>query len=397
MADKREALQDGITKVTSERTGKVSYESRWSWFDAAGERQHGRKRFNTLKAAKAHRARMVASISDGGHTATSRLTVAEYYEQWLPRRKLVWTTATAYTREWQWRKYLSPAIGGVKLVHVTRQTCQAIVTDLAAQFAPAMVRNVYALLFSIFKGALIDGHIRTNPAVGVDLPPVAQRDHEVWSPDQVRTFLASSSASPCHALYVLLLTTGVRISEALALRWENVSLRYGTATIKETLRRTTTGRYEPVASTKTGKFRSVPLTKGCISALTALQAEQEAQREEDTTWNEWGFVFPRADGRPLDHAWVNAQLRRDIDASGVTPALTLHGFRHTVATMLMIDGVQDRAIQDLLGHAQVSTTMNMYAHVTERLRRTTSERVSALLETAPDTTTTTSVSGQKPH
>ncbi|MGB3330775.1 MAG: tyrosine-type recombinase/integrase, partial [Thermomicrobiales bacterium] len=149
------------------------------------------------------------------------------------------------------------------------------------------------------------------------------------------------------------------------------------------------GRFEPAQSTKTGRSRLIVLTDGCLHTLKNHKRKQDAIRAEATRWDDRDYVFTRDDGRYLNQVAVSTRLKADIEASGITPALTLHGFRHTVATILMMEGVQDRAIQDLLGHSTVSTTMNMYAHVTERLRRTTSERVSALLETAPNTTTTT--------
>ena len=387
MPDKRETLQDGITKVTSERTGRVSYEARWTWEDASGQRRYGRERFDTLKAAKTHRAKMIASIAAGGHEAAPRMTVGEYYEQWVARKQHEWTTGTAYTRAWQWRKYIAPELAGIKLVSVTKPKCQQIVNDLAAQHKPAMVRNVYALLASILKGAMLDGYITRNPAVGVDLPRERRPDHEVWTPEQVRDFLASAKDSPYFAIYHLLLTTGMRNGEALALRWDNVDLDRGTVIVRDTMRRMPSGRFEPAQSTKTGKSRLIVLTEGCVQTLRQHKRKQDAMRAEADRWDDRGYVFTRPDGRYLNQVAVSNRLKLDIEQAEITPVLTLHGFRHTVATMLMMEGVQDRAIQDLLGHSTVSTTMNMYAHVTERLRRTTSERVSALLEATPDATT----------
>ncbi|MGB3331144.1 MAG: hypothetical protein WBA46_19440, partial [Thermomicrobiales bacterium] len=220
MPDARETLKDGITKVTSERTGKVSYEARWSWEDASGKRRYGRERFDTLKAAKTHRAKMITAIVSGGHEAAPRMTVGEYAELWFARKQHEWTTGTAYTRSWQWRKYIEPSLADVKLISVTKPRCQQIVNELTAQHKPAMVRNVYALLASILKGATLDGYITRNPALGVELPRERRPDHDVWTPQQVRAFLESARESPNFPIYHLLLTTGMRNGEALALRWE---------------------------------------------------------------------------------------------------------------------------------------------------------------------------------
>lgn len=382
---------DGITKLVSERTGAVTWRARWSFSTGDGTRQWGSKTFKSQSAAKAHLAAQRTSLHDGTYRTPARLTLNAYVETWFPRMDHDWSTSTAYTRRTQWALHIQPRLGNLQLAAISRAHCQRLIDELLDRgMNPWTVRNVYALLRKIMRHAEQDGLIARNPATTPRLPRTATTAPTVWTIAQVQAFLRHTTDHPDHALYSLILTTGIRIGEAIALRWPNVDLERGTVTIVDTLRRTSTGRYDVAIGTKTHQGRTLPLTPGCIAAITAHRKRQQERRQDTCWWDDRDFVFTNTRGTLIDQAGVRHRLARAIEDAGL-PRITAHQMRHTVATLLMVNDVHPRAVQGLLGHASVTMTLERYSQITPGLQRSASDRLATLL----DTTTTTPKGDQK--
>jgi len=364
--DTREPLKDGVTRITSGRTGKVSYEARWSWQDAAGKRQQGRETFSTLKAARSHRARVLTELAESRYQPASRLTVAAFVEQWMARRQRDWASSTTYTRKRQWLKHIEPRLGGLRITNVTRHHCQTMADELARQYKPANVKSVMAMVTAIFGAAETEGLVHRNVAAGLDLPAVRSEPRPHWTPDQARQFLDATISHVDHVMYTLLLTTGVRIGEAIALRWSQVDFDRGTIQITDTLRRDEDGRYHPESGTKTTKDRVVAMSPECHAALTAHQARQVEQRREAPVWDIRGYVFTsahRGDGRNVDYTEFSRRLRVALQRSdlGDLPKITAHGMRHSVSTILYQGDVDPVTRSAMLGHS-IQVAMQTYSH-----------------------------------
>ena len=359
--DTREPLKDGVTKVTSGRTGKISYEARWSWMNGAGKRQQGRETFASLKAARSHRARMVAAIAESRYEAPTRLTVADYATTWLTRRERDWSTSTAYTRRHQWQNHIEPRLGSLPLQRVTRHHCQQMVDELSVLYKPAMIRNLMAMVTAMFGAATRDGLITRNPAERLDLPAIRNDPQPHWTPEQVRRFLEATVDHRDHALYVVLLSTGMRIGEAIALRWIHLDLERSIMTVTDTLRRGDAGNREPGSGTKTTKARTVALTPECGRVLTTHREAQLEQRRQSRAWDIRGFVFTGRNGTFLDYPAFARRLK-DVQAPlSDLPTLTAHGFRHSVSTILMQGEIDPVTRAAMLGHS-IQMTMATYSH-----------------------------------
>lgn len=370
---------EGVTKVVSERTGAVTWRCRWSITTATGEREWGSKTFKTQSAAKTHLAAQKHAIHAGTYQAPVRLTMAEYAETWFPRMRHDWASSTAYTRRNQWTKYLAPVFGPMQLSAVTRAQCQRFVDGLVTdELKPHTVRGIHALLSKMLRHAEQDGMIPRNPSTGLRLPRTSREHHATWSAAEVQRFLAGTVDHPDHALYCILLTTGARIGEAIALSWRAVDLVRGTVTISDTLRRTSTSRFDIAPGTKTHRGRTLPLTPGCIRALIAHRERQAQQRQGAPAWDIRNLVFTNDQGAPVDQAMLRRRLDQAITDAGL-PRLTPHGFRHTCATLLMEQGVHIKVVSDILGHATVQMSLNAYQHVSDSFRRAALESLSSVI------------------
>ena len=363
--DRREPVAPGITKVTSGRTGAVSFAVRWSVTGPDGRRVPGHATLPTVKAARAYKARMEAAKAEGRLDAPSRETVDAYAVRWFTRRERDWSSSTTYLRHRQYAVHIGPRFGRLRLTDVTRPLCQAYADELAGRYAAETVGNILALLTGILRAAMREGLIPRNPAEGLERPAIPRHEHGSWSDGHLARFLEETASHVDHALYVLILSTGCRIGEALALTWGNVDLEAGTARIAATLRMTATGGKAPAPGTKTAASeRTVPLSPACVAALAAHRARQAEERRQSPRWDIRGYVFTGAfDGRSLSYNTALARLHAVQDTLGEGwPRLGFHDMRHLVATRLARRRVHPVVVRDLLGHSRTTMTLDGYTH-----------------------------------
>ncbi|MEO9045506.1 MAG: site-specific integrase [Candidatus Dormibacter sp.] len=167
-----------------------------------------------------------------------------------------------------------------------------------------------------------------------------------------------AEGDPLEPLYRLAITAGLRLGELLALRWPDVDLEQRTLSVVATLEHSH-GHEPVVAAPKTSRSRRQVVLGGAI--VDALRAHRQAQPGI-------GFVFTRGDGRPLsrsivDKAWTRLNARADV------PRVRFHDLRQTSATLLLGRGVHPKIVSEMLGHATVAITLDLYSHVTPTMQR----------------------------
>ena len=181
------------------------------------------------------------------------------------------------------------------------------------------------------------------------------------------------------ALYVLALTTGLRQGELLALRWNGVDLDEGSVQVRGSLQRTQDGLIilEPKTA---GSRRKVSLTKTAVQALRFHRTRQSKERLAlGPEWDDRDLVFANAVGRPIE---VGNLIRRSfvplLERANL-PRIRFHDLRHTAATLLLGQGVHAKIVADMLGHTRISTTLDLYSHVTPTMQREATEALEAVL------------------
>jgi integrase len=206
--------------------------------------------------------------------------------------------------------------------------------------------------------------IPRNAAASVKPPRPRREEIRPLDREQVRALFAAASDHRLEALYVLAVTAGLRQGELLALRWDDVDLEAATPTlqVRRTLSEARSGRiYE---SPKSGKGRSIRLTR---RAAEALRVHRKRQLEERIAraglWQEQGLVFPSSVGTPLGARNLQRHFKAVLEQAGLPKEFRFHDLRHTCATLLLRQGVHAKYVQELLGHADISLTLNVYSHV----------------------------------
>ena len=305
-------------------------------------------------------------------------TVGEYFQRWLDDsvRGSV-KPVTFENRARVVRVHISPALGRIKLKALAPAHVQGFYrAKLDEGLASSSVHTIHSVLHTALKRAVKLELIPRNTAAAVDPPRPRPKEIRPLDAAQAKALLSAARGDRLEAVYVLAVTAGLRISELLALKWEDVDFERGVLHVRRTLSAADSG---PTFTTpKNGKGRSVKLTGQAIDALKRHRAAQNEERLRlGSMWEDWGLLFCAERGAP----WSRQSLTRCSFKpllERADPDIRFHDLRHTCATLLLSRGHHPKLVQELLGHASVAITLDRYSHVLPGM----SDQTAAAMESA---------------
>jgi len=331
---------------------------------------NGRKRktlYGKTRQEVAAKLAKVLSDREGGLAFDARnLMVGEYLDLWLRdsvKDTVRLTTYQGYERIV--RLHINPTLGRVKLENLTPTHLRSLYRErLESGMAPRMVQLIHTTLHKALKQAAADGLVPRNVAGIVRAPRSPSKEIKTLAPQQARALLQSARTDRLEALYVLAVTTGMRQGELLGLKWEDVDMETGTLQVRRTLS-TATGRGFSFNAPKTAKGRrSIKLP---ASGISSLRRHREAQQQESDKitglWEDHGLVFTTHVGTPMSRQDLITRSFRPLLQRAKLPNIRFHDLRHTCASLLLGRGVHAKLVQELLGHATISVTLDTYSHV----------------------------------
>jgi integrase len=309
----------------------------------------------------------VLSDREGGLAFDARnLMLGEYLDLWLRdsvKDTVRLTTYQGYERIV--RLHIKPILGRVKLENLTPTHLRSLYRErLESGMAPRMVQLIHTTLHKALKQAAADGLVPRNVAGIVRAPRSPGKEIKTLAPQQARALLQFAHTDRLEALYVLAVTSGMRQGELLGLKWEDVDMETGTLQVRRTLS-TAIGRGFSFNAPKTAKGRrSIKLPE---IALSSLRRHREAQQQESDKmtglWEDHGLVFTTHVGTPMSRQDLITRSFRPLLQRADLPNIRFHDLRHTCATLLLGRGVHAKLVQELLGHATISVTLDTYSHV----------------------------------
>lgn len=266
--------------------------------------------------------------------------------------------------------------GDIVGAETARSVCDALdlklekafmtVEENAALSAKTVIEH-HRLIHTVLEQAVKEGLIPFNPAGRADLPKMEKKEVNYFQPEEVESIRDALEAEPLKwkMLVHLFLITGARRGEILGLKWESVDWKSSRIHIVNSiLQSVERGVYESTPKTETS-IRWITLPGETMQLLRQYRAWQNEERLRlGEYYRDQGYVFARDTGDPMRPDIVTNWLRKFSKRHGLTH-INPHAFRHTMASMLYFNGVDSVSISKRLGHAQVSTTANIYAHVME--------------------------------
>jgi integrase len=228
--------------------------------------------------------------------------------------------------------------------------------------AQSTIRSAYTILRAVLDTAVRDGALAANPASVVRRPRVTAKEAPHLTPARFAELLGAVEDSRYAPLFALLVHTGLRRGEALALHWSDVDLEKGLLRVRGTLARVQ-GRLL-VAEPKTARSkRFVPISAPAQRLLRGIRASQaEEQRRAGPLWQETGFVFTTDTGEPYDPRNALRALKVAATRIGL-PHAGLHTLRHSAASVMLTHGVPLKVVSGILGHSAIAITGDVYGHV----------------------------------
>jgi integrase len=198
------------------------------------------------------------------------------------------------------------------------------------------------------------------------------------SSHQVRLFLNALSGHPHESLYALMLATGLRRGEALGLRWDDYDKKAGTLQVRRQLQRLASGLVAVDTKTSTSR-RSVNLPRGIVGML---ETRREQQAEEAVNlgeeWINSGYIFTTKLGTPLDPRNLLREFKSICEVAGLGD-WHIHELRHSAASLMLAQGVKIQVVSDVLGHASIRMTADVYGHILAPDRQAAAETMNGLL------------------
>jgi integrase len=340
------------------------------------------------KDAEKELRRLLRSLDTGEHVDPTRMTVREWLASWLTavREEVSPKTHERYSQIVN--HSLTPALGNLPLTKLAPLHIQDAYSRWASEgrhdgkpggLSAQTRRHIHRVLHAALGRAVEQQLIARNPceAFRRRLPKVERHEMTTLTTEQGARLLDAIRQYRVYWPVLIALATGARRGEILALRWRNVDLDRGTVRIVESLEQTTAGmRFK---APKTDRARVVTLPAYAIEELCRLKREQ-AERLLMLGIRQSGdiLVCAREDGEAMLPTSLTHEFAKVAGRVKDVPRVRFHDLRHTHATQLLLAGVHPKVAQERLGHASITTTLDLYSHVTATMQ----EDAAAKLDTA---------------
>jgi integrase len=366
--------------------------------DRDGKRRQAKRRgFRTRAEAQRAMDDLRVDARQGTFVKPHRQTVQEYLEdEWLPavRRQLAASTWESYERNV--RHHIVPEIGRIKLQALDGTDLNRLYDKLLTTgrkrgkqspgLKPRTVRYIATILHKALDDAVKWRRVQLN-AADQATPPSAKSakapEMKTWTGPQLADFLRLTEGDRYGYPWEFLATTGCRRGEALGLRWRDLDLNVGSASIRQQViplpKPGGVGREgRIVPGTKGGEARVIELDRRTVTKLRAWRKVQAAERLAfGSDYEDHDLVFPRSDGRPFHPEAFSKTFDRRLrqEAFADLPTIRLHDLRHTWATLALEAGVDVAIVSKRLGHSSPVVTWQTYQHVRQGMQTDAAERV----------------------
>jgi len=336
----------------------------------------------------------LSEIQQGTFVEPAKITVGKWLDTWLKEY------ARPHIRPSTWQNYemvirvhINPAIGGFQLKQLQPAYLQKMYNDLREHgrvdkqggLSPRTVRIIHTVMHASLKQALKEGLVARNVAEATTLPRQQKKELRVLTLEEEQRFMNSVANDRLGAAFLLDLATGMRLGELLALRWQDVNLKEGVIRVRQALSRvkvpdgpTKTALIFQEPKTAKGK-RSIPLPEWATAALKAQKARQAQDKLlMGQDYQDNALVFATEEGKPIEPRNFTRTFYQLRKKARLPENVNFHALRHTYATRLLEANEHPKVVQELLGHSQISMTLDTYSHVLPELKQSAAAKLNNL-------------------
>lgn len=335
-----------------------------------------RSRFENKTTAKLAYNRLMTDFKDGKYNTdkTKSLTFKELYQEWLEHHRLEVKASTVATNRRFVESHVLPVLGDYKIDKITVSQCQKIVDGWQKEYKQCKYfRRVTA---QILQYAVRMEYLQTNSMKNT-VPPKTDtaKEKNFYTKEQLEIFFKcldehiekdGRTGLKILAFFRVLAFTGLRKSEVLSLQWKDIDFEEASADISKTLAIDEFGKIVIQSPKTENSKRKVKFDDKTLNILKRWKVNQKEWyiKFGINTFDKDQFIFTNRKNGLYYPQVANDWLKMILDKYDL-PKITVHGFRHTFASLLFKSGVPPKTAQELLGHKNLETTMNIYTHVTD--------------------------------
>lgn len=287
------------------------------------------------------------------------MTVDAWYEIWIDMKRRTVKQGTAFNYSFNYKKHIKPKIGEKEIRKVNPLICQKVLNDMSDSGMKNSTEHIVkAIMSNMFEYAVQNDVISKNPCKkAVQVSGKEQEERLPMNLVEQKKFINLITGGKYEYIFRFVLQTGLRVGEALALRWSDIDYENNILTICRSLNEDKSKKewiFEKTKS-KAGE-RNVPLTKEARRILSLVKEQQKGYAVNIVYGD---LVFRNPDGKCIIRHRLSARLNYICKLNGMR-TISMHILRHTFATRCIEAGMNPKALQSIMGHETISTTLDLY-------------------------------------
>ncbi len=362
-------------------------EKRGTWYfvveagkDEKGKRKQIFKRgFKTEAEAKREMRKVAMQVDENTYVKPTKRTLAEFMKEWLQSKSLKLRKHTLEVYTGHVNKHIVPRLGRFELIKITTAQVEKFYIDLAkeANLSPRTILDIHKIMKSAFEAAVKRKYVSANPVKDAETPKVEKKEMTVWDIQEVNKFLKIAREHRLYPAFLLALTTGMRQSEILGLRWKDIDFENETLSVRQPLSHD--GKELTVQTKTRTSTRTISLDKRVLDVLQKhkhmVKKEMLANRP---VYKNNDLVICTGVGTPVLPRNVLRTFYSLVKKADV-PKIRFHDLRHTVATLMLKGEINPKVVKEILGHSDVRITLDIYSHVLPSIHKETAQKFGNML------------------
>lgn len=304
----------------------------------------------------------------GNINASADMTVDAWFEYWISEIKgktVRWNTLGSY--KYCYEKNIKDVIGKMIVKDVKPMYCQNVLNIMDNHgYARGSMERTKVTMSSMFSDACENGLISANPVTkSVKCPQKGNANTRVLTLDEQQKFLSAARSSINYNHFLFILQTGVRSSELRGLKWSDIDFENRIIHIRRNVTYDSHNNKFIVGELKTDSgHRDIPMTGIVCELLTDIKRNNTKKKANVLPFEFADHIFLNSNNRLIPNSNYDSYLEKLCNKSGIEK-ISMHTLRHTFATRCIESGMKPKILQKILGHANISMTMDLYVHATE--------------------------------
>lgn len=376
--------------------------SKWAYRAYAGkdpitkkDKQASKSGFSTKKDAQLAAALFERQFHNGEYIEPSAITFETLSKNWLEHYFAQGAKQSSHRARKIALNHVTQKFGDTLIQKINKQNYQDMIDKLAVLFSSNYISSIHSSANMVFTYAYENNLISTVPSKDIKLPKkkktveeleVQNINEKFLEKEELEEFLLVAKKEGLESdllTFSTLAYTGLRIGEMIALKWNDIDINNLTLRVYKTYYNPTNNKknYQLLTPKTESSVRTISIDPILVELLKHHKKEQNLiAKNNGTFYKDNNFIFSTNEGFPKTIKHISTRLQRLLKRTTISKHITPHSFRHTHTSLLIEANVHIKEIQERLGHSDINTTMDIYAHMTKNIKKEASIKFGNLMK-----------------